>query len=100
MRIIIYRLILEKLSTKHDVSADEVDQAFLNRSGSFAKETRPKNQGSIDRFWFISTTNRGRELKIVFFIDRDEKKPVIITAYNPSDVEVKLYEKIQRKKQK
>jgi hypothetical protein len=42
----------------------------------------------------------GRELKVVFFIDADENIPVVITAYEPNDEEVKLYEKIQRQKKK
>ena len=73
---------------------------FLNRAGSLAKETRPQNQGDEDRFWFISTTDKGRELKVVFIIDNDENAPVVITVYEPNDDEVKLYEKIQRQKEK
>lgn len=42
----------------------------------------------------------GRELKIVFVKDDDDKTPVIITAYEPRDGEVKLYEKIKRQKTK
>lgn len=100
VRIIVYPLILDKLRDKHGVSADEVEQAFLNRVGSLAKEVRPHNQGDEDRFWFISTTDKSRELKVVFFIDVDENSPVVITAYEPNDDEVKLYEKIQRQKKK
>ena len=98
MRIIIYPLTLEKLKSKHGVSADEVEQAFWNREGVLAKEVRPHNQGHEDRLWFISTTDKGRELKVVFFIDVDENAPVVITAYEPNDDEVNLYEKIQRQK--
>ena len=98
MRMIIYPLILEKLKNKHGVSADEVMEAFLNRTGSLAKEIRPKHQGTEDRFWFISATNEGRELKVVFFVESEEKMPVIITAYEPNEDEVKLYEKIERQK--
>jgi uncharacterized DUF497 family protein len=100
VRIIIYPLILDKLRIKHGVSADEAEQAFLNRSGLLAKEVRLHNQGDEDRFWFIATTDVGRELKVVFFIDADENIPVVITAYEPNDEEVKLYEKIQRQKKK
>ena len=45
-------------------------------------------------------SDTGRELKVVFFIDVDESVPVVITAYEPNDDEVKLYEKIQRQKKK
>ena len=100
MSIIIYPSILEKLRLKHGVSAYEVEQAFLNRVGKLVKEVRQQNQGDEDRFWFISTTNNGRELKVVFIIDDEENVPAIITAYEPNDDEVNLYEKIQRKKKK
>ena len=100
VRIIIYPSILEKLKNKHGVSADEVKEAFLNREGSLAKEMRPQNQGMEDRFWFLSATDRGRELKVVFFIDHEEQAPVAITAYEPNDDEVLLYEKIQQQKKK
>ena len=100
MRVVIYSSIIEKLQTKHDVSANEVEEAFLNRTGQLAKEARERNQGDEDRWWFISTTDKGRELKVVFFNDVDETIPVIITAYEPNDDEVKLYEKIQRQEEK
>lgn len=100
VRITIYPLIIDKLTKKHGVSADEVEQAFLNRTGFLAKEVRLQNQGVEDRFWFISTTDSGRELKVVFFIDADENVPVVITAYEPNDDEVKLHEKLQRQKKK
>jgi uncharacterized DUF497 family protein len=98
VRIIIYPLISEKLQAKHGVSADEVEQVFLNRTGRLAKEVRDRHQGDEQRWWFISTTDVGRELKVVFIRDDDGKTPVIITAFEPSDDEVKLYEKIQRQK--
>ncbi len=100
MRIIIFPFILDKLRDKHGVSVDDVEQTFLNRDGLLAKEERAKNQGDEDRYWFISTTDLGRELKVVFFIDVNENAPVVITAYEPNDDEVKLYEKIQRQKRK
>lgn len=98
--MIIYPSILDKLKNKHGVSASEVEQLFLNRTGSLAKEVRAQNQGDEDRFWFIETLDKGRELKVVFFMDPDENVPGIITAYEPNDDEVNLYEKIQRQKKK
>ena len=91
---------MEKLKSKHKVLADEVEQVFLNRTGALAKEVRPRNQGENARFWFIAHTDRGRKLKVVFFVDVEEKAPVVITAYDPNDDEVKLYEKIKRQKKK
>lgn len=98
MRIIIYPLILEKLRIKHGVSAGEVEQTFLNRTGKLAKEIRVRHSDDEQRWWFISTTDVGRELKVVFFKDHNDGIPVIVTAYEPDDEEVKLYEKIQWQK--
>ena len=69
MRIIIYPSILEKLKNKHDVSATEVEQTFLNRADKLAKEVREKHQKGEQRWWFISATDTGRKLKVVFFND-------------------------------
>jgi len=98
MRIIIYPSILEKLKNKHDVTADKVEQAFLNRTGKLAKEVREKHQKGEQRWWFISKTDVGRKLKVVFFNDPIEKAPMLITAYGPNDGEVNLYEKVQQQK--
>jgi uncharacterized DUF497 family protein len=95
VKLIFYRAIEEKLLRKHAVSATDVKEAFMNRVGPFARELRAANQGESPRFWFISKTNLGRKLKIVFADDRNEPAPIIITAYEPNQEEEKLYEKIR-----
>lgn len=95
MNIVIYPKILQKLNEKHGVSRDEVEQAFMNRTGQLAEEVRPKNQGGDPRFWFISETDTGRRLKVVFVFDEEEPGPVVITAYDPNPKEESLYESLQ-----
>ena len=94
MDLVVYPSIALKLKDKHRVLVDEVKQAFLNRSGRLAREMRPQNQGSFPRYWFISETDTGRRLKVVFVHDPDESGPVIITAYEPNSKEEILYASI------
>ena len=91
MHLVIYPPILIKLRDKHQVSPQEVEQAFLNRLGKLATETRPNNQGDSPRFWFISETDSSRRLKVVYADDPTESGPVIITAYEPNAKEESLY---------
>ena len=94
MNWVVYPAIALKLKDKHQVVIDEVKQAFLNRSGRFAREMRPQNQGGLPRYWFISETDTGRRLKVVFVNDPDESGPVIITADEPNSKEEVLYASI------
>lgn len=100
MSLVIYPMILQKLKAKHRVAVHEVEEAFLNRTGPLASEVRPQNIGAVPRYWFISETDTGRRLKIVFADDPTETGPVIITAYEPNPREEKLYESITKQKQR
>jgi uncharacterized DUF497 family protein len=84
MRLVVYPEIEQKLLEKHRVSVAEVEQAFLNRTSPMAKEVRPQHLGKDPRYWFISETDLGRRLKVVFVDDATEPAPVIITAYEPA----------------
>lgn len=91
VKVTIYPKIREKLRSKHQVSEDEVVEAFLNRDGELLEELRPQNQGDEPRYWFISETDAGRRLKVVFILAGNEP-PIIITAYEPNDKEEEVYE--------
>jgi uncharacterized DUF497 family protein len=95
MQLVVYAEIEEKLSRKHQVTILEVEQAFLNRTGELAKENRPQHTGRDPRYWFISETDTGRRLKVVFVDDRTEPAPVIITAYEPNNSEEEEYARLQ-----
>jgi len=95
VKLIFYPPISRKLGAKHQVSEQEVEEAFLNRTGKLAMELRPQNQGVNRRYWFISETDHGRRLKVVFAVDPKEHGPVIITAYEPNKMEEQLYARLQ-----
>lgn len=85
--------IKKKLTEKHSVSVSEVEEAFLNRDRHLLEDQRLKNKGDNPRYWFISKTDKDRELKVVYVVDPDFTEPVVITAYEPSSEEKRIYEK-------
>ena len=79
----------QKLRDKHGVEFDEVVEAFINHTGHNVKDNREQHQTVPPTEWFISETDEGRRLKVVF-IFRDGTF-VIKTAYEPSPDEEQLY---------
>lgn len=84
--------IVEKLKNKHQVSPDEIWECFLNRRQGFLEDTRLNHKTMPPTFWFISKTDHGRLLKVVF-IELDNGTYEIKTAYPPNTNEVNIYEK-------
>ncbi len=89
--IIISENILCKLETKHNVSQTDVHECFTNRCGPPLLDTREEHASDPPTMWFISETNLGKKLKIVFIL-RD-KKVYIRTAYPPNSEEIRIYKK-------
>lgn len=58
--------IRRKLKEKHNVDWYEVEEAFLNGSGSYLEDSRDSHKTIPPTLWFISYTNKGRVLKIIF----------------------------------
>jgi hypothetical protein len=99
--IIISPGIRAKLAEKHSVSEDEVRQCFENVEGAFLRDIREKHETDPPSHWFISETNRGRKLKVVFVA----RKVVAVegtagrvdihikTAFEPDEVDLRLYER-------
>ncbi len=56
----------KKLRDRHGVSEKEIRQCFLNRQKCFLEDEREKHQTVPPTQWFISLTNKNRELKILF----------------------------------
>ena len=88
-RIIISDNILCKLEEKHNVTPAEVHECFANRCGNFLLDTREEHASEPPTRWFVSETNYGRKLKIVF-IWRD-KKVFLRTAYPANPIEIRMY---------
>jgi hypothetical protein len=92
MALLISPNITAKLSGKTPpVTQEEIEQCFANSSGCYLEDTREDHKSNPPTQWFISETDRGRELKIVF-IQRDNNI-AIRTAYDPNDVEKRIYNK-------
>lgn len=92
MRLIVSAAVLQKLRTKHHVTIDEVEQCFLNQTKVFLEDNRTEHMTMPPTMWFISETDRGRVLKVVFI----EHPPTVYqlkTAYEPSTEEERIYDK-------
>ncbi len=84
--------VLEKLQTKHQVTREEVLQAFLNRTGPSIGDTRANNQTDPPTVWFCALTDRGRTLKVVYMEFPEYFQ--IKSAFPPTDGSDTLYERI------
>jgi len=83
--------VLEKLASKHQVSRREVEQCFENRDGPLLMDTREDHRSDPPTLWFLSETNRGRLLKVVY-IQRGEEIH-LRTCYEPNPVEIAIYQR-------
>jgi len=84
--------IAKKLSEKHSVTRDEVEECFYNRIKGLLEDTREQHKTNPPTMWFIAETNEGRSLKVVF-IELPNGTYEIKTAYEPNEDEVRIYEK-------
>lgn len=91
MALILSQKIREKLASKHGVTQEEVAQCFANRSGKLLEDTREEHASDPPTRWFISETDYGKKLKIVF-IQRDGNI-YIRTAFPPNEEELRIYSK-------
>ena len=80
-----------KLLNKHAVQQHEVEECFRNKTGRTLRDKRAINRTFPSTWWFISQTNEGRRLKIVFIrlVNGDCS---IKTAYEPDEAEESIYE--------
>ena len=91
MAIIITQKTLEKLATKHNVTEAEVSQCFANRNGKFLTDTREEHASDPQTQWFISGTDYGRVLKVVFILKDGDIN--LRSAFTPNESEMRIYEK-------
>lgn len=92
MNIKIGKGIALKLKLKHSVMLEEVEQCFLNREKGLLEDTREQHMTRPPTLWFIARTDKNRLLKIVF-IELLSGGYAIKTAYEPSNKEVKIYDR-------
>ncbi|CAM5779616.1 ADP-ribosyl-(dinitrogen reductase) hydrolase [Ottowia pentelensis] len=84
--------ILKKLTEKHSVTRNEVEQCFLNRKFPVLLDDLEDHQTDPPSLFFIAYTNAGRRLKVVYI----QKGPnvVIKTCFEPTDAMVAVYHQL------
>jgi hypothetical protein len=81
-----------KLRKKHVVYEHEVIECFENRVKPALEDDRDEHRTRPPTKWFIAETDAERRLKVVF-IQIAPSRIVIRTAYEPNDIEEKIYER-------
>ncbi len=80
--------LVEKMARKHDVAAEEVEEVF-----ALSPRYRFVEKGHIpgeNMYAALGQTEAGRYL-IAFFIHKEDRRALIISARNMDDAEKKLY---------
>lgn len=90
MTIIISGKILEKI-TSREISEREIKQCFENISGTYLEDPREEHRTDPPTHWFVSETNCGRKLKIMF-VHRDSNI-FIKSAFEATEEIIRIYEK-------
>lgn len=89
-RLIISEAIQRKLDERHGgITRREIQQCFENCEGEHLIDDREQNRTNPPTQWFIALTNQNRLLKVVFVFE--DGKVFLKTAYEPSDIEIRLY---------
>lgn len=73
MGIYIAPAVLQKISQPDhgEVTEKEVQECFLNHCGLYCEDHRPEHLSlsGAPTLWFVSETNHGRHLKVMFVIE-------------------------------
>jgi len=77
----------------HNVTEEEILQCFANRYRGNCTDSRPEHQTPIPTKWFVSETDYGRRLKIVFIHDLIGNIIDIKSAYPATAEVIRIYEK-------
>lgn len=82
----------------HNVTEREILECFANRDHTFLIDKRPEHQTPIPTQWFVSETDWGRKLKVVFIYDQASGIVDIKSAY-PASTEIQaIYLKFSQPK--
>ena len=95
MALVISPAVRHKLSTKHDVTQEQVEECFRNHDdGTYLIDTREEHATNPPTLWFIGTTDVGRELKIVFV--HEHGNLYLRTAYTANAKQKKIYNNLAK----
>ncbi len=89
MSLIISPNVQRKLTTKHDVTRDEVEQCFMNHDGPYLTDERESHATNPPTLWFIGKTDVGRQLKVVFVPEHGNL--YLRTAFTPTRKQASVY---------
>ena len=93
MALVVSPKIRDKLASKHQVSVDEVRQAFADRPDYVVLDEREEHASDPPTVWFLACTDSGRLLKVVY-VQRGSDI-YLRTAYPPNPDEVRLFAEAQ-----
>jgi len=94
VNFVITAKIKKKLIEKHHVVEEEMLQCFANRTKGFLEDKRANHRTDPPTRWFISESDFGRRLKIVFVLKFHEVH--IKSVFEPNDTEERIYEKFAK----
>lgn len=75
----------------HNVTEDEIRQAFASRDGKLLIDDREQHRTTPATRWFVAETDYGRRLKVCFVYDGGVIE--IKTAYTASETIFRIYKK-------
>jgi hypothetical protein len=90
--LVISPTIEEKLTLKHRITRQDVEQCFLNRARSYLTDNRVDHQTEPPTEWFIAENNRGILIKVVFIFD--DGLIYLKSAFPPNSTEIRIYNTI------
>jgi len=91
MALLISAKITAKLTQRHNVTREDIEQCFATRSKRYLRDIREEHRTNPPTLWFISETYNGRKLKVVFI--QVENDVAIKTAFEPSIEDTIVYER-------
>lgn len=95
VRFVFSDRILDKLDEKHGVSKKEVIECFYNSNDQdYLEDSREEHKTIPPTQWFLSYTDNGRLLKVVFVLKVETNTFYIKTAYEPSQQVIDMFNEI------
>lgn len=92
MQLLISDKIARKLKERHNVTEREVFECFRNRTKRPLVDDREEHRTDPPTQWFISETDAGRRLKVVY-IRLNANDFVIRSTYEPNAEEERIYQR-------
>jgi hypothetical protein len=95
MELVIASKHIEDKLTARNITISDLLECFALKSGKVLIDDREKNRTDPPTLWFISQTQTGRALKVVFIYFADVKQAHVKSAYEPNSIELEIYEKLK-----